>query len=157
MYSEHSKLNFIFFFFRRPVSTSALRPSSTKRQAPSPPVAPSTGKGLVVRRVVSSDGRASSAASGVSRNLPIPNSNVQKAPSMRRIVVGSRRSSVDNGLDSSFSESEGPFNGEAEQVSPKMSLILKSNHFYQQLEAPIAACCLRLKLLTTYLFASYSR
>merc|ERR1719189_928135 len=101
--------------YLRPVSTSALRPSSTKRQAPSPPVAPSTGKGLVVRRVVSSDGRASSAASGVSRNLPIPNSNVQKAPSMRRIVVGSRRSSVDNGLDSSFSESEGPFNGEAEQ------------------------------------------
>merc|ERR1740122_736539 len=102
---------------RRPVSTSALRPSSSKRQAPSPPVAPSTGKGLVVRRVVSSDGRASS-ASGVSRNVPMPqaiNSNVQKAPSMRRIVVGTRRSSVDNGLDSSFSESEGPFNGETEQ------------------------------------------
>ena len=157
-YSNALDLELAYFLsFRRPVSTSALRPSSTKRQAPSPPVAPSTGKGLVVRRVVSSDGRASSAASGVSRNLPIPNSNVQKAPSMRRIVVGSRRSSVDNGLDSSFSESEGPFNGEAEQVSPKMSLILKSNHFYQQLEAPIAACCLRLKLLTTYLFASYSR
>ena len=81
-------------------------------------MAPSTGKGLVVRRVVSSDGRASS-ASGVSRNVPAINSNVQKAPSMRRIVVGSRRSSVDNGLDSSFSESEGPFNGETEQVSLK--------------------------------------
>ena len=93
---------------RRPVSTSALRPSSSKRQAPSPPVAPSTGKGLqVVRRVVSSDGRP--------RGQPPINSNVQKAPSMRRIVVGSRRSSVDNGLDSSFSESEG-FNGETDQV-----------------------------------------
>ena len=98
---------------RRPVSTSALRPSSTKRQAPSPPVAPSTGKGLVVRRVVSSDGRASSA----STRAPV-NSNVQKAPSMRRIVVGNtRRSSVDNGLDSSFSESEAGFNGETDQVS----------------------------------------
>merc|ERR1719219_1939233 len=86
---------------RRPVSTSALRPSS-KRQAPSPPVAPSTGKGLVVRRVVSSDGRARTISS-----------NVQKAPSMRRIVVGQRRSSMDNGLDSSFSESEG-FNGETD-------------------------------------------
>ena len=100
---------------RRPVSTSALRPASNKRQAPSPPVAPSTGKSLVVRRVVSSDGRASS-ASGVSRQMPPINSNVQKAPSMRRIMVGSRRSSVDNGLDSSFSESEGPFNEETDQV-----------------------------------------
>ena len=98
---------------RRPVSASALRPSSVKRQAPSPPVAPSTGKGLVVRRVVSSDGRASSASSRV--GPPVVNSNVQKAPSMRRIVVGNRRSSVDNGLDSSFSESEG-FNGETDQV-----------------------------------------
>ena len=101
---------------RRPVSTSSLRPASNKRQAPSPPVAPSTGKGLVVRRVVSSDGRASS-ASGISRQMPPINSNVQKAPSMRRIVVGSRRSSVDNGLDSSFSESEGLFNGDTDPVS----------------------------------------
>ena len=139
------------FYFRRPVSTSALRPSSSKRQAPSPPVAPSTGKGLVVRRVVPSDGRASS-ASGVSRNVPMPqaiNSNVQKAPSMRRIVVGTRRSSVDNGLDSSFSESEGPFNGETEQV--RCQRIKSSNNQTSQvfthslLEAQQQACCLRLK------------
>ena len=95
---------------RRPVSASALRPS--KRQAPSPPVAQSTGKGLVVRRVVSSDGRATR----------VVNSNVQQAPSVRRIVVGNggRRSSVDNGLDSSFSESEG-FNGENDQVRPRIT------------------------------------
>ena len=39
----------------------------------------------------------------------------QAPPSVRRIVVGNggRRSSIDNGLDSSFSESEG-FNGENE-------------------------------------------
>ena len=90
---------------RRPVSSSALRPgsqASTKRPAPSPPVAPSTGKGLVVRRVVSSDGRR----------------GVQQPPvstSRQRMMVG-RRSSIDNGLDSSFSESEG-FNGEADPVS----------------------------------------
>lgn len=95
---------------RRPVSTSGLRSlSSGKRQAPSPPVAPSTGKGLVVRRVVSSDGRTSA------NSRPIQSNVVQKAPSMRRIVVGNRRSSVDNGLDSSFSESEG-FNAETDQV-----------------------------------------
>ena len=86
---------------RRPASASALRPS--KRQAPSPPVAPSTGKGLVVRRVVSSDGRR------------VVNPNVAQGPAVRRIVVGGRRSSIDNGLDSSFSESEG-FNGETDQV-----------------------------------------
>lgn len=89
---------------RRPASSTALRTSSAKRQAPSPPMAPSTGKGLVVRRVVSSDGRR------------MINSNVQQPPAARRIVVG-RRTSMDNGLDSSFSESEG-FNGEADPVSP---------------------------------------
>lgn len=79
------------------------RPSSAKRQAPSPPVAPSAGKGLVVRRVVSSDG-------GVRR---VVNSSVQQPPpAARRIVVG-RRTSID-ALDSSYSESEG-LNGEADQ------------------------------------------
>ena len=107
---------------RRPVSSSALRPgsqASTKRPAPSPPVAPSTGKGLVVRRVVSSDGRR----------------GVQQPPvstSRQRMMVG-RRSSIDNGLDSSFSESEG-FNGEADPVSVSFSkndLIL--SFFWSQL------------------------
>ena len=110
---------------RRPVSASALRPS--KRQAPSPPVAPSTGKGLVVRRVVSSDGRATRV---------VNNSNVQQAPpSVRRIVVGNggRRSSIDNGLDSSFSESEG-FNGETEnQVSLTENNNFKTNFFVMSL------------------------
>ena len=103
---------------RRLVSNSALKPSQTKRQAPSPPMAPSLGKSLVVRRVVSSsDNRRASSASGVScQRLPI-NSNIQKAPSMSKITVGGRRSSLDNGLDSSFSESEGQLNGENDQVS----------------------------------------
>ena len=102
---------------RRPVSTSNMRPgsqASTKRPAPSPPVAPSTGKGLVVRRVVSSDGRR----------------NVQPQPvgasTSRRMMVG-RRSSIDNGLDSSFSESEG-FNGEADPVSPFFAPLCPSTY-----------------------------
>ncbi len=91
----------------RPAS-SGPRPPSAKRQAPSPPMAPSTGKGLVVRRVVSSDGRGGAGGRVISSN------NVQQPPTSRRIVVG-RRSSVD-ALDSSFSESEG-FNGEPDPVS----------------------------------------
>ena len=95
---------------------SALRPPSNKRQAPSPPVVPSTNKGLVVRRVVSSNGHTSSTL-GVYGQMPPNHSNLQKAPSMRRIAVDNQRSSVENGLDSSFSESEGLFNGETDQVS----------------------------------------
>ena len=91
---------------RRPASGSTLRPvsqASSKRPAPSPPVAPSTGKGLVVRRVVSSE-----------RDRRAVQQPAAVAPS-RRMIVG-RRSSIDNGLDSSFSESEG-LNGEVDPVS----------------------------------------
>ena len=104
--------------------SSTLRPgsqaSSSKRPAPSPPVAPSSstgnggpvrtgGKGLVVRRVVSSERDGGRRA--VQQQQP-----AAVAPSRRMIVGGQRRSSIDNGLDSSFSESEG-LNGEVDPVS----------------------------------------
>ncbi len=91
----------------RPVRTGPGPRPSTKRPAPSPPGMMNNSNG---RRVVSSDRESV---------RTVPRDSVRRAgplPGGRRVVpgVGRRGSSVD-GLDSSFSESEG-LNAEVEQV-----------------------------------------